>query len=130
MSHKFSLHPISYFSGNCSNTESDERGNFNCHQKYIMDINNNVIRRCHNNRNLAGTVTGCKNSGFLHKTIKYTFREVKNVTIKKEDLTFNHLQLNEQEKNKHISPFSAPYNGKFSSVIVINKNEQLPHRYI
>lgn len=96
-----------------------------------MDIDNNVIRRCHNNRNvITRKIIGCKNSGIIHKTVKLTFRLVKEINLYQNELIFNHLQINEQEKISDISPFSAPYNGKFSSVIVINKNEQLPHRYI
>ena len=74
MSQEFSLYPISYFLGNCTNIQADEKGEFNCHQKYILDINNNRIKTCHNSRDFMRKITGCKNSG-LNKVTEYIFKE-------------------------------------------------------
>lgn len=100
MSQEFSLHPISYFSGNCTNTLPDKSGKFSCHQKYILDINNNVIRRCHNNRGYMGMgpVIGCKTTGFRHDPVVFIFKETysKPIIIRDNKISNinHHLNLN------------------------------------
>lgn len=130
--------PNTYLQGDCTKTKADTNGNFNCNEKYILDINKNIIRRCHNKKNFIGSIVGCNNTPYnpLNKII-HNFTMQNEITINKNNLTVENLQLTEQEV---ISDrFSLPFNDKFSSVILIKNNldeeeagmgEGLPHRYI
>lgn len=135
-----SVYPKTYLAGDCTRTKADRNGNFNCHEKYILDIDKNIIRRCHNKKNLMGSIVGCNNIPYnpRNKTIKYNFTMQDEITINKTDLTIDKLHLTEQEVI--IDKFSIPFNEKFSSVILIKNRsvedeatgvaQGLPHRYI